>query len=87
MLAGDAGPALTYRELDRRADLLAGRLRALGAGPGAAVGLCVEQTPELAVGLLGIFKSGGALLVLDPAHPPARPGLPCWRMRRCAGCW
>ena len=36
------------------------------------MGLCVEQTPELAVAVLGIFKSGGALLALDPAHPPAR---------------
>ncbi|HEY2738369.1 MAG TPA: amino acid adenylation domain-containing protein, partial [Thermoanaerobaculia bacterium] len=75
VLAGDGrdeGSALTYRQLDRRADLLADRLRALGVGPEVPVGLCVEQTPELAVAMLGIFKSGGALLVLDPGHPPAR---------------
>ncbi|HEY2739382.1 MAG TPA: amino acid adenylation domain-containing protein, partial [Thermoanaerobaculia bacterium] len=71
-LDGDAGPGLTYRELDRRADLLAERLRALGAGPGVPVGLCVEHTPELAVAVLGILKAGGAYLPLDPAHPRAR---------------
>src|SRR6185369_17443475 len=72
VLAGDEGTSLTYRDLDRRADLLADRLRALGVGPEVPVGLCVEQTPELAVAVLGIFKSGGALLALDPTHPPAR---------------
>src|SRR6185369_11809752 len=72
VLAGSAGPALAYGELDRRADRLAGRLRALGVGPEVVVGLCIEQTPDLAVAVLGIFKSGGALLALDPSHPPAR---------------
>ncbi|HEX5715478.1 MAG TPA: condensation domain-containing protein, partial [Thermoanaerobaculia bacterium] len=71
-LAGEEERGLTYGELDRRANLLADRLRALGVGPEVPVGLCVEQTPELAVAVLGIFKSGGALLALDPAHPPAR---------------
>ncbi|HKH44755.1 MAG TPA: amino acid adenylation domain-containing protein, partial [Thermoanaerobaculia bacterium] len=72
VLAGDEARGVTYRELDRRADLLAGRLRALGVGPQVPVGLCVEQTPELAVAVLGIFKSGGALLALDSTYPPAR---------------
>jgi amino acid adenylation domain-containing protein/non-ribosomal peptide synthase protein (TIGR01720 family)/FkbM family methyltransferase len=71
-LAGDAGSALTYGELDRRADRLADRLRALGVGPEIPVGLCIEPSPDLVVGLLGILKSGGAYLPLDPAHPPAR---------------
>ncbi|HEY2739592.1 MAG TPA: amino acid adenylation domain-containing protein, partial [Thermoanaerobaculia bacterium] len=70
--AGDAGEGLTYRELDRRADRLAGRLRAAGVRPEMPVGLCVEHTPELVVGILGILKSGGAWLPLDPAHPRAR---------------
>ncbi|HYG62721.1 MAG TPA: amino acid adenylation domain-containing protein, partial [Thermoanaerobaculia bacterium] len=73
--AGDGGEGLTYAELDRRSDRLAGRLRSLGVGPEVPVGLCVEHTPELAVAVLGIFKSGGALLALDPAHPPARLSL------------
>src|SRR6185369_14855659 len=72
VLAGDAGSRITYSDLDRRADRLARRLRALGVGPEVTVGLCVEQTPDLVVGVLGIFKSGGALLVLEPGHPPAR---------------
>ncbi|HEY2737287.1 MAG TPA: amino acid adenylation domain-containing protein, partial [Thermoanaerobaculia bacterium] len=72
MSAGGEGSALTYGELDRLADRLAARLCALGVGPEAPVGLCVEQSPDLAVGVLGIFKSGGAYLPLDPTHPPAR---------------
>ncbi|HKH43059.1 MAG TPA: amino acid adenylation domain-containing protein, partial [Thermoanaerobaculia bacterium] len=71
-LAGDEEAGLTYRELARRADGLARHLRSLGVGPEVPVGLCVEHIPELAVAVLGIFKSGGALLALDPAHPPAR---------------
>src|SRR6185369_13098186 len=70
--AGGAGAGLTYRELDRRANDLAGRLRVAGVGPEVPVGLCVEHGPELVVGLLGILKSGGAWLPLDPAHPRAR---------------
>src|SRR6185369_755917 len=64
--------ALTYGELDLRAEHLANHLRALGVGPEIPVGLCVEPSPDLVVGILGIFKSGGVHLPLDPAHPPAR---------------
>ncbi len=71
-LAGREGESFTYRELDRRAGILAERLRALGVGPEVPVGLCVEHGPELAVAVLGIFRSGGAYVPLDPAHPPAR---------------
>ncbi|HEX8903418.1 MAG TPA: condensation domain-containing protein, partial [Longimicrobiaceae bacterium] len=52
--------AITYGDLDRRADALARRLRALGVGPEIAVGLCMERSPELLVGVLGILKAGGA---------------------------
>ncbi|HEY2739495.1 MAG TPA: amino acid adenylation domain-containing protein, partial [Thermoanaerobaculia bacterium] len=72
VLAGNEGEGLTYRELDRRASYLAERLRALGAGPGVPVGVCMERTPELAVAVLAVLKSGGAWLFLDPTHPPAR---------------
>ena len=63
---------LTYRELNRRANQLAHHLRALGVGPEALVGICLERSLELVVGLLGILKAGGAYVPLDPAYPPER---------------
>ena len=63
---------LDYRELDRRADALADRLRDLGVGPDVVVGLCVQRSVEMLVALLGILKAGGAYLPLDPSHPAAR---------------
>ena len=60
------------RELDARANQLAHHLRALGVGPEAVVGLCVERSLEMLVGLLGILKAGGAYLPLDPDYPPER---------------
>ena len=64
--------ALTYGELDARAARLARRLRSLGVGPEARVGVCASRTPLLPVALLAIWKAGGAYLPLDPAYPPAR---------------
>ena len=66
------GAALTYEELDRRADRLAHRLRALGVGPEVLVGLCVERSLDLVVGIVGILKAGGAYLPLDPDYPAER---------------
>jgi amino acid adenylation domain-containing protein len=63
---------LTYGDLDRRADRVAARLRALGVGPDTLVGLCVDRSADLVVGLLGILKAGGAYVPLDPAYPPHR---------------
>ncbi|MRG92278.1 non-ribosomal peptide synthetase, partial [Polyangium spumosum] len=63
---------LTYRELDRRANQLAHHLRALGVGPEVRVGLCVERSLEMMVGLLGILKAGGAYVPLDPGYPRDR---------------
>ncbi len=63
---------LTYAELNRHANQLARFLRARGIGPECLVGLCVERSIELVVGLLGILKSGGAYVPLDPTYPPER---------------
>jgi len=60
---------LTYEELDRRANQLAHYLRTIGVGPEVAVGLCVERSLEMIVGILGILKSGGAYLPLDKNYP------------------
>jgi amino acid adenylation domain-containing protein len=63
---------LSYGELECRAKQLAHHLRGLGVGPETVVGLCVERSIEMVVGLLGILKAGGAYLPLDPGYPPER---------------
>jgi amino acid adenylation domain-containing protein len=70
----DGGEAVTYGALDRRAAVLARHLRELGVGPETPVGLCMERTPELLVGVLGIWKAGGAYVPLDPGYPAERLG-------------
>src|SRR6185312_15258158 len=69
---GEDGPAYTYRELNQRANRLARALRECGAGAEAMVGVLLERSPELAVGLLGIAKAGGAFVPLDPRYPAER---------------
>ncbi|HEX8431163.1 MAG TPA: amino acid adenylation domain-containing protein, partial [Longimicrobium sp.] len=64
--------ALTYAELNARADRLARHLSGLGVKPGALVAICVERGPEMVAGLLGILKAGGAYVPLDPTHPADR---------------
>ena len=63
---------LTYRELDERAERLAGHLRSLGVAPEVIVGLCMERSIDLVVGLLAIVKAGGAYLPIDLAYPAER---------------
>ena len=66
--------SLTYAELDRRANQLAHRLRALGAGPDQPIGIRMHRSLELVVGLLGILKAGGAYVPIDPGYPRHRQG-------------
>lgn len=63
---------LTYQELNNRANQLAHYLRRLGVKPDIPVGICVERSLEMIVGLLGILKAGGAYLPLDPTYPKER---------------
>jgi amino acid adenylation domain-containing protein len=65
---------LTYRELNRRANQLAHYLRKRGVGAESLVGICVERSLEMVVGLLGILKAGGAYVPLDPTYPEERLG-------------
>jgi amino acid adenylation domain-containing protein len=66
------GEQLSYRALDERANRLAHHLRALGVGPDVLVGLCVDRSVAMVVGILGILKAGGAYLPLDPEYPRER---------------
>ena len=61
--------SLTFAELNRRANQLSHHLQNLGVGPEVLVGLCVERSLEMVIGLLGILKAGGAYVPLDPAYP------------------
>ena len=70
LLFGDT--AITYRELDQRANRLARVLRARGVGPETPVGLYLRRSPELVIAILAVLKAGGAYVPLDPGHPPAR---------------
>jgi amino acid adenylation domain-containing protein/non-ribosomal peptide synthase protein (TIGR01720 family) len=63
---------LTYRELNARANKLARHLRKLGVGPETRVGVLMERSLELLVGLLGVLKAGGAYVPLDPEYPQER---------------
>lgn len=69
------GVSLSYRDLDTRANRLARHLRSLGVGPEARVGLCLERSADLVVGLLAILKAGGAYVPLDPHYPQERLAL------------
>ncbi|MGC4813633.1 amino acid adenylation domain-containing protein [Micromonospora sp. DT228] len=68
---------ITYAELVERAGALATYLRGRGAGPERVVGVCLERSVDLVVGLLGVLMSGAAYLPLDPGHPPQRLATMC----------
>ena len=64
--------SLTYAELNARANQLARYLFELGVRPEVPVGLCLDRSVELIVGMLAILKAGGAYVPLDPSQPPTR---------------
>jgi natural product biosynthesis luciferase-like monooxygenase protein len=63
---------LSFQGLSRRANQLAHYLRGLGVGPQVLVGICVERSLDMLVGLLAVLKAGGAYVPLDPAYPKDR---------------
>jgi amino acid adenylation domain-containing protein/non-ribosomal peptide synthase protein (TIGR01720 family) len=63
---------LTYRQLNERSNQLAHYLHSLGVRPEILVGICLERSIEMLVGLLGILKAGAAYVPLDPSYPPER---------------
>ena len=67
-----AGEKVSYRELDECTNRLARHLRSRGVGAGTLVGLSVERSPDMIIGMLGIMKAGGAFLPIDPNFPQER---------------
>ncbi len=63
---------LTYGELNSRANRIAHRLLALGVGPESLIGLCMERSLDMVIGLLGILKAGAAYVPIDPTYPRER---------------
>jgi amino acid adenylation domain-containing protein len=66
------GEALSYGELNRRANRLGHYLRRLGVRPDSRVAICMERGAEMVIGILAILKAGGAYVPLDPAYPRER---------------
>ncbi|HEY0172221.1 MAG TPA: amino acid adenylation domain-containing protein, partial [Pyrinomonadaceae bacterium] len=66
------GRRMTFGELNRRANQVAHHLRRLGVGPESIVGVCLERSMEMVVGLLGALKAGAAYMPMDPAYPRDR---------------
>jgi amino acid adenylation domain-containing protein len=79
VLYGDQ--AISYDELEARANRLALHLRGLGVGPESRVGICVRRSPAVLEAILGVLKAGGAYIPLDADYPPER----LEHMRRTAG--
>lgn len=67
-----AGQSVSYEALNRKADGIARRLRALGVGPDVRVGVSLPRSIDLIAAVIGVLKAGGACVPLDPAYPAAR---------------
>lgn len=67
-----ADEVVTYRELNERAERLASYLRGRGVAPESLIGVCIDRSIELVVGLLAVWKAGCAYVPLDPTHPVER---------------
>ena len=63
------GGKLTYQELNEKSNQLAHFLQKRGIGPESLVGICIERSPDMIIGLFGILKAGGAYVPLDPSYP------------------
>ncbi|WP_447971454.1 amino acid adenylation domain-containing protein [Nitrospira sp. M1] len=63
---------VTYAELNNRANVVAYALKAKGVGPETLVGICLERSVAMVVGVLGVWKAGGGYVPLDPSYPQAR---------------
>ncbi|MEJ2177682.1 MAG: amino acid adenylation domain-containing protein, partial [Gammaproteobacteria bacterium] len=66
--------SVTYRELNTNAELFASYLRYKGVRSGEMIGLCFDKSPEMVIGILGIWKAGGTCVPLDPNYPKDRLG-------------
>jgi non-ribosomal peptide synthetase component F len=66
------GKQFTFAELNARANQLARFLKRFGVGPDSLVGLCVDRSPEMIVGILGVLKAGAGYVPLDPTYPHDR---------------
>ena len=72
LLKGEGTPTLTYTQLNEKANALAQHLISKGVKPGRLVGLCIERSCDLIVGVLGILKAGAGYVPLDPEYPQER---------------
>jgi non-ribosomal peptide synthetase component F len=81
----DGDTALSYSELNARANRLARHLASLGIGPEDPIGICMERSADLVVAMLGILKAGGVYVPLDPGYPAERLGS-CCRMSTSGFC-
>ncbi len=69
------GKSMTYQEINNKANQLAHYLRKFNSGPETLVGICIDRSFEMIIGILGILKSGAAYLPLDPHNPKERLSL------------
>ena len=66
------GQSLSFKQLNEQANQLAHHLQACGVRPNMTVGICIERSLDMVVGLLGILKAGGAYVPLEPSYPDER---------------